>query len=66
MTGEKDNGKSRRDLDDVVDKEPQSKRGKQGQATHDLETAGPNSEAYGETIAPQKGNLRETDAAKGS
>jgi len=60
------NSDRKRDLEDVVEDEPQSKHGKQGQAKHDHERAGPNSVEYGETIAPQKGNLRDSDRAKGS
>lgn len=66
MTGNSNNSDSMRDLRDAVDEEPQSKRGKQGQAKHDHERAGPNSEEYGRTIASQKGDLRGTDVARGS
>lgn len=66
MTINNSNPRGKRDLEDILEDEPQSKRGKQGQAKHDHERAGPNSEAYGRTIAPQKGNLRDSDAAKGS
>ena len=66
MTGDKNNSESMSNIRDAVEEEPQSKRGKQGQAKHDHERAGPNSEAYGRTIAPQKGNLRDSDRAKGS
>lgn len=56
----------KRDLEDVLEDEPQSKHGLQGQAKHNHERAGPNSEEYGDTIAPQKGNPRETNAATDS
>lgn len=46
----------RQDRTDVLEEEPQSKRGTQGQAVHGGETAGPNSSRSGETIAPQKGD----------
>lgn len=66
MTDTSNAENEKRDLANVVDDEPQSKHGRQGQAEHDHEKAGPNSDAYGETIAPQKGNLRDSDRAKGS
>ena len=66
MTGDKNNSETMSNIRDAVEEEPQSKRGKQGQSRDDHERAGPNSEAYGRTIAPQKGNLRDSDRAKGS
>jgi len=66
MTGNSSSEKQNRGLDEIVEDEPQSKRGKQGQAKHDHERAGPNSDAYGQTIAPQKGELRSGDRARGS
>lgn len=66
MEDNSSNSETRRNLEDVLEDEPESKRGKQGQSTHDHERAGANSEAYGRTIAPQKGDLRDSDRAKGS
>ena len=66
MSDTNSNPGQKRDLRDVLEEEPQSKHGKQGQASHDHESAGANSEAYGQTIAPQKGNMRDSDRAKGS
>lgn len=55
----------KRELENSIEHEPQSKHGKQGQARHDHDVAGPNSDAYGETITPQKGDLDESDRAQG-
>lgn len=65
MTETSNNENQKRDLEDILEDEPQSKHGRQGQAEHDHESAGANSDAYGKTIAPQKGNLRDSDRAKG-
>ncbi len=65
MTDTSNNSNAKRDLDDIVEKEPQSKHGVQGQAKHDHESAGPNSVEYGNTIAPQKGRMRDSDRSKG-
>ncbi len=54
-----------RDLDDVLEEEPQSKHGKQGQAAHHGEQAGPNSDDGGQTIAPQMGDRKGTDREVG-
>lgn len=66
MSANSENEAQKREIPDSVEGEPQSKHGLQGQAKHDHERAGPNSVEYGQTIAPQKGNLRVSDRAKGS
>ncbi|HEX2802809.1 MAG TPA: hypothetical protein VHN55_02325 [Sphingomicrobium sp.] len=55
------NSDSRRDLEDVLEEEPQSKRGKQGQAAHGGDQAGANSADGGKPQAPQTGNPRADD-----
>jgi hypothetical protein len=55
-----------RDLDDVIENEPQSKHGRQGNAAHSGEQAGPNSDEGGQTIAPQMGDRESTDVEVGT
>ncbi len=66
MTDTNSNDKQKRDLEDVLEDEPQSKHGKQGQARHDHERAGPNSQDYGKTVAPQMGDHHGTDREVGA
>lgn len=54
-----------RDRSDIANTDPQSKRGKQGEARHDHQEAGPNSDSAGETIAPQMGDRKGTDTPVG-
>lgn len=48
----------RRDLEEVLDEDPQSKHGDEGEAVHGGEQAGPNSDRAGQPIAPQTGDPR--------
>jgi len=58
---------SPRDSQDVIERhEERIENEHSGERAHGGDEAGPNSADAGETIAPQKGNLRETDAATGS
>lgn len=49
-------GSGKRDLDDVVEQDPESKHGTEGQAAHGGDQAGPNSADAGRMQAPQKGD----------
>jgi hypothetical protein len=61
MNGNSSNREQNRDLDDVLEHEPESSHGDQGEAANGGEQAGPNSDRGGEPIAPQTGNPRATD-----
>lgn len=52
-------------LADVAETDPRSKKGKFGNAAHGGDQAGPNAADAGRTIAPQKGNPRQDDRARG-
>jgi hypothetical protein len=56
----------KRELEDVLEDEPQSKRGAQGKAAHGGEQAGPSSDDGGRTIAPQMGDGEGTDREVGA
>lgn len=55
----------KRDLEDVLEDEPQSKHGAEGKAAHGGEQAGPNSDEGGRTVAPQMGDGEGTDREVG-
>ncbi len=44
-----------RDLEDVVEQEPESKHGTEGEAVHGGDQAGPNSADAGDRLSPQTG-----------
>lgn len=50
-----------RDIEDVAEIEPNSKRGKSGQAAHGGDQAGPSSADAGKPQAPQTGDPRADD-----
>jgi hypothetical protein len=58
MNGNSNNRGERRDLEDVLEHEPDSKHGVEGESVHGGDQAGPNSARDGEPIAPQTGNPR--------
>ncbi len=45
-----------RDLDDVIEHDPQSKHGSEGEAAHGGRVVGPNSDQAGKPQAPQTGD----------
>lgn len=55
MTGNSKNHGGKRDLDDVLEHEPESKRGSEGEAVHGGDQVGPNSADAGKPQAPQTG-----------
>lgn len=55
MAGDSKNDHGKRDLEDVLEHEPQSKRGTEGEAVHGGDQAGPNSADAGRRQAPQTG-----------
>ncbi|WP_155264139.1 hypothetical protein [Sphingomonas segetis] len=61
MNGNSSNRDQRPDLDDVLEQEPESSHGDQGEAANGGEQAGPNSDRAGAPIAPQTGNPRARD-----
>ena len=61
MTDNSSNAGGKREAEEILEDEPQSKRGTQGRAAHGGDRAGPNSADSGRTIAPQKGNPRADD-----
>ena len=61
MDKDSSNGREKRDLEEVIDQEPDSKHGDEGQAAHGGEQAGPSSARSGQPIAPQAGDPRARD-----
>ncbi len=61
MDGNSSNGGKNRDLDEVIEEDPESKHGVEGEAVHGGEQAGPNSARSGQPIAPQTGDRRAND-----
>ena len=55
MDGNSSNRDPKRDLDNVLEEEPESKRGMEGQAAHGGRQVGPNSDQAGKPQAPQTG-----------
>ncbi len=51
----------KRDLEDVLGEEPQSKHGVEGEAVHGGDQAGPNSSRGGQPIGQQMGDPRARD-----
>lgn len=51
----------KRDLDDILEEEPDSKHGTEGEAAHGGDQAGPNSAESGKPQSPQTGNPRAAD-----
>lgn len=51
-------------LDEVIEQEPRSKKGKFGQAANGGDQAGPNADDDGRTIAPQKGKPTMDDGSR--
>lgn len=56
MSADSSNSNRKRDLDDVLELDPQSKRGTEGESVHGGDQAGPNSTDAGRMQAPQKGD----------
>lgn len=50
-----------RGIEDLIEEDPQSKHGDQGEAVHGGAQAGPNSDRGGQPIEPQMGNPRAKD-----
>lgn len=48
-------------IDEIVEEEPESKRGTEGKSVHGGQRAGPNSADAGKPEAPQVGNPRAPD-----
>lgn len=61
MNKNSNNREQKRDLDEVLEEEPQSSHGDQGEAVHGGDQAGPNSARAGQPIAPQTGDPRAAD-----
>jgi hypothetical protein len=55
MNGNNSKDDQRRDLDEVIEQQPQAKHGEQGEAANEGRQAGANSARTGEPIAPQTG-----------
>ncbi|MGE5564374.1 MAG: hypothetical protein ACM3ZV_13860 [Bacillota bacterium] len=55
------NDGQKRDLDQVLEVEPQSKHGDEGEAVHGGDQAGPNSSRGGQPIGQQMGDPRARD-----
>lgn len=51
----------KRDLEDLLEEDPQSKHGDEGEAVNGGDQAGPNSSRSGQPIAPQTGDPRSRD-----
>jgi hypothetical protein len=49
------------ELEQVLEEDPQSKHGDEGEAVHHGDQAGPNSSRAGQPIAPQTGDPRARD-----
>ena len=58
MSSNSSNDGQKRDLDDVLEENPESKRGDEGEAVHGGDQAGPNSARGGQPIAEQTGDPR--------
>lgn len=56
MADDSNNRGGKRDLEDVVEHDPEAKHGTEGQAAHGGDQAGPNSADAGRVQAPQKGD----------
>jgi hypothetical protein len=56
MNGNSKNHGGKRALEDVLEEEPQSKHGTEGEAVHGGDQAGPNSADAGRREAPQTGD----------
>ena len=50
-----------RDLEEVIEQDPESKHGDEGEAVHGGEQAGPNSARSGQPIVPQTGDPQASD-----
>jgi hypothetical protein len=61
MNSNNRNDGQKRDLEDVLEQQPESSRGDQGKAVDGGDQAGPNSTRGGQPIAPQTGDPRATD-----
>jgi hypothetical protein len=61
MSSNNSNDGTKRDLDDVIEEEPDSNHGTEGQAAHGGDQAGPNSAESGKPQSPQTGNPRAPD-----
>ena len=61
MNGNSSNRDQKPELEDVLEQEPESSHGVEGEAVHGGDQAGPNSDRGGEPIAPQTGNPRAKD-----
>ena len=61
MDSNNSNGSQNRGPEDLIEQDPQSKRGDEGEAVHGGDQAGPNSSRGGQPIAPQMGDPRARD-----
>lgn len=61
MNSNSSKDRQNRGIEDVMEQDPQSKRGDEGEAVHGGAQAGPNSDRGGQPIAPQTGNPRAKD-----
>jgi len=61
MNSNSRNDGQKRDLDDVIEQDPESKHGDEGEAVKNGHQAGPNSSRSGQPIAPQMGDPRAKD-----
>ena len=61
MNSNSSNPGQKRDLDELIEHDPEAKHGDEGEAVHGGDQAGPNSSRGGQPIAPQTGNPRAKD-----
>lgn len=61
MTGNSSKLERKRDLEKVLEDEPESKRGTEGKTAHGGDQAGPSSAEAGKVQAPQKGDPHADD-----
>ena len=61
MNSNSRNDGQKRDLDDLIEENPESKHGDEGESANEGRQAGPNSSRGGQPIAPQMGDPRARD-----
>jgi hypothetical protein len=61
MNENSSNSGEKRNLEDVIEEDPQSKHGDEGESVKGGYQAGPNSDRGGQPIAPQMGDPRARD-----
>lgn len=61
MNSNSSNDDQNRDLEDVIEHDPQSKRGAEGKKANEGQQAGANSDRAGQPVAPQIGDPRAKD-----